>query len=425
MAVPWPRKLYKRRGSPQRLAGLTVYYDFRWRDRFPDRRTQFRNGQSLARLIRAECPEGKTPALLLTLDALADEAPILTDDEYIAVVRLDEYLNEATGDPATSYYARNLDRITDTSHFRRIADSPEILGDFLDEHLSVELISSWAGRNERRLDQLRAIQSAPSQGPNVSELLEALKGVGQLDGGVWNALVDLLPPLMDNDARQAMVSAITRDQPGRLVVSSAIASRILERMEDARTAAEQYSQLLSVSSTTETDLQQFIQDHPWMIGLDYVAVRPRFAIPRGQLDFILERYDGFHDVLELKSPQDPIIMSSEVGRASSPPSPSRYALSAALAGALAQVHAYRETLTTHDRTLEEAYGLPRSRNPRMVIVIGRTSSLTDSGKRVLEQLNLSLSRVEIMPYDIVGERARGWLSNLQHYLSIRTDDLSP
>lgn len=424
MAVPWPRELYKRRGSPQRLAGLTVYYDFRWRDHFPDQRTQFKNGQSLARLVRAECPDGKTPALLLTLDEMADEAPIVTDHEYIAVVRLDEYLNQAAGDPATAYYARNLDRITDISHFRRSAESPDVLADFLDEHLNVDLISAWASRDEGRLDQLQAVHSAASQAPNLSQLVDALKGVGQLDAGVWNALVDLLPPLMNDDARQAMVSAITRDEPGRVIVSSAIASRILERMQDARSAAEQYSALLRVGSTTETDLQQFIQDHPWMIGLDYVAVRPRFAIPRGQLDFILERYDGFHDVLELKSPHDPIITSSEVGRTSSPASPSRYALSAALGSALAQVHAYREMLTTHDRTLEEAYGLSRSRNPRLVIVIGRASSLTDSRKRVLEQLNLSLGRVEIMPYDLVGERAKGWLSNLQHYLSIRTDDSS-
>jgi len=44
----WHLPLRYRRGAPSRLGGVHVFYDFVWSSRFPDNRTQFKNGQSLA-----------------------------------------------------------------------------------------------------------------------------------------------------------------------------------------------------------------------------------------------------------------------------------------------------------------------------------------------------------------------------------------
>lgn len=82
-------------------------------------------------------------------------------------------------------------------------------------------------------------------------------------------------------------------------------------------------------------------------------------------------------------------------------------------------------LTTHEDTLENLYGLRQSRNPRLLIVIGNASQLPEDRARVLQQLNLSLHRVEIVPYDVIGERAKGWLANLEHYLALRLDSSDP
>lgn len=133
MSVPWPTTLYKRRGGAKRLLGLTVYHDFVWKALFSDERTQFKNGQSLARLARSDCPEGKRPALLLTLNDDADEVPIETEDEYVVVVRIRQYLKQANvDDPAAAYYAHRLRQgITGLARFREIASSPELLEHFL------------------------------------------------------------------------------------------------------------------------------------------------------------------------------------------------------------------------------------------------------------------------------------------------------
>src|SRR5437762_8824677 len=65
--LKWDVPLNHRPGSETRLAGVDVYYEFKWRDVFPSERAQFKNGQCLAELVRDLCPPGKRPALLLTL----------------------------------------------------------------------------------------------------------------------------------------------------------------------------------------------------------------------------------------------------------------------------------------------------------------------------------------------------------------------
>ncbi len=102
----WPHPLHWRRGAPFRLGGVHVYHDFAWSSRFPDNRTQFKNGQSLAALAIEECPRGKEPALLLTLDRVAIESSIESDSVYALVVRIDEYVQHQSADAATSYYAQ-------------------------------------------------------------------------------------------------------------------------------------------------------------------------------------------------------------------------------------------------------------------------------------------------------------------------------
>ena len=95
-----------------------------------------------------------------------------------------------------------------------------------------------------------------------------------------------------------------------------------------------------------------------------------------------------------------------------------YALSPSLANALAQAHVYRDSLTTDDRATERNFGLRDSRDPRLVVVIGAASSLPDHRLRVLRELNKSLHRVEVVPYDLLGERAESALSNVERYLSV-------
>lgn len=420
LGLEWDRPLRRRRGGATRLAGIDVYHDFDWFTVTGDNRAQFRNGQCLARRIRADCPEGKTPALLLTDSEHVKERAVETDSHYVLILNLPRYLRVAEGDAALSYLARALG-----TGVARLVDFAELAGSWSEEqiHAFLELeldgtrIAEWASGDSARLEHVRQIAGvepgaeAPADAPSV---IAALRALDPLDPKILAEIAQLIGPETDQTARLALLRALTDHPAGRQDAGTVLGDRTAERVADARTAAAEYRALLENPGSTETDLQRFIEENPWLLGLEYARVRPRRRIPRGIVDFLLERFDGFHDLLELKSPQDPIIIAPNAPDL--PPPASDYALSPVLAGALAQVHVYRDVLTSDAASAERLYGLPHTRDPRAIIVIGRGEQLPEHRCNVLRELNRSLHRVEIVPYDVLARRAEAVLDNVERYV---------
>jgi len=52
---------------------------------------------------------------------------------------------------------------------------------------------------------------------------------------------------------------------------------------------------------------------------------------------------------------------------------------------------------------------------------GRQSDLADHERLVLLELNRSLHRVVVVPYDVIAQRAEGTLANISTYLSLDVD----
>jgi hypothetical protein len=184
-----------------------------------------------------------------------------------------------------------------------------------------------------------------------------------------------------------------------------------------------YEQLLEDPASNETTMQHFIENNLWLLGLDYAHMRPRHPLPRGTMDFILQRFDGFHDLLELKSPQDPVIRAPVAASGDMSASPSGYSLSPDLAQALAQAHVYRDILSRSEAISEDLYGLPHARDARLIIVIGKAETMPSESTRVLREINKSLHHVEIVPYDVLSKRANAVLNNVELYL-IAADESS-
>jgi hypothetical protein len=191
--------------------------------------------------------------------------------------------------------------------------------------------------------------------------------------------------------------------------------RTPQRVEDARNAMAAYQALLDDEASSETTMQRFVEENLWLLGLDYAVMRMRKSGVSGAMDFLLQRYDGFHDLLELKSPHDELITAPDVGDDDPVLPLHKYALSKTLAQALAQAHVYRDRLTRYPEATKEFYGLPHTRDPRLIIVIGKAESLPDHRQRVLLELNKSLHRVEIVPYDVLAKRAKAVLDNVELY----------
>lgn len=422
--LAWQKPLKHRRGAATRLSGIDVYYDFNWEDYFSDGRVQFRNGQCLAENIRARCPADKTPALLLTDREDADQGYIDTPGHLVFVLNLPRYL-ETYADPSLAYLAHLLgDGVTRLGPLdERAVDRVEAGAAVLDAELDLDQIVAWAADNTERKQQLAAIaRGTDGDTADASDVLTALEALGQgLDADVVAAIGQLFGAGTPRESRLAMVQSLTNDRDGRNLTGEVLVDRVPQRIADARVAMRDYRSRLKDPNAGETALQEFIEQNLWLLGLEYVRARPRHQTLRGAADFILERIDGFHDLLELKDPQDPIVKAPDAVDGKPPPA-SKYVLSPALANALAQVHVYRDTLTTDDHAVERHFGLPHPRDPRLIVVIGSASALADHRLRVLRELNKSLHRVEIVPYDALGDRADRMLDNIEKYLLVANEE---
>lgn len=425
----WPRPLRSRSGSPYRLNGILVYYDFDWSTVLGNHKAQFQNGRRLALLVQGDCPKNKTPVILLTDLTTEEEGLRETETHFIVVVNVHNYC-KAGADPATTYFAsKSSSPITALSR-QQLAGVESV--DFewlLNQRLDVPQLLRWAHDNEERVKKLAEVLSnLPSTDPgqlleplsaplSVQTLAKSLSVLDNLDSELVDSLSVLLARETNSEKRTKLLQALSSTDSGRRDAARVVGMQISKRIADTRFAAETYHAVLKNPHSTESDFQSILEDHPWLVGLDYTEVIPRPQIPRGEVDLLLRRYDGFYDLIELKSPQDPIIVGSRE-KQQVPPSPSSLALSPALAQALAQAHAYRETFTSHETIMQSHYGLGWTRNPRLIIVIGRASSIESGARRVLEQLNLSLHRVEIVPYDVVTDRAEMFIANVERYLVV-------
>lgn len=428
LELEWDHPLNYRKGGYTRLDDLDVFYEFNWYEILGHDTAQFTHGQCLAQFVRESCPEGKTPILLLTGRDDVHEGSRETETQFVFVLNLPRYV-KAHADAALSYLASRVGPgIIRINELTEMAEAhPELVRSIIRSQLQLRDIAVWASENVERIEQLRSIPGVTdgASEPDLPGVISALEALGSLDldHEAVEAVTRFFGPGTDRDLRIALLRAITEDPDGRYVTGEIVVERAPDRIADARSAIAEYQKLLDDPKSSETELQTFIESHAWLLGLEYVRVRPRTPIPRGTAaDFILERYDGFHDLLELKSPQDDIIRAPDPVDGVSP-SASNYKLSSALAQALAQVHVYRDVLTRGADSVLRLYGLERTRDPRVIIVVGKAPP--PHRAEVLRELNKSLHRVEIVPYDALAERGEAMIDNVVRYLVAAEAAASP
>lgn len=396
----WEPQLSWRRGAQTLLAGLDVYYDFPWNEEVGHGKAMFRNGKDLATRVREGCPDDMIPRLLLTTREEVEDGHLYTNDgNYVFVVRIRKYLAEARRGAAANYLVGvfGVGSIDTMRRVREAVSSPSQLDEILELSVSEEGLARWADRRQGRFPMLQRIidRHVGSAGPGDDDPSgrKAARRFFRVAGpGAVQGIADELASTAEG--RRAIASS--DQQSGRL--------------HDVRIAAAQYRKLLATPDALETDFQGFIKENPLLLGLEYAEVMSRARFLRGELDFVVRRHDGYRDLLELKGPNEPIVLfTGEVEER-----PSAYSLAPKLAQALAQIQLYREWIATSSKENRDLYGV--TRDPRITIVIGRDDDLpNDTARKILRQLNVTLHRMQVLPYDILADRVEAQLENVARF----------
>lgn len=393
--ITWELPL-RRKASRTRLSGLDVWYDFDWKAVFKHNVAAFPNGQSLTSAVARHCPAGKIPCVLLTAKGDAKRHIMHTDTHYVHVIPVSEYLAKSYADPAMAYFATSVEEDLDL---------------LFDQHLDLAAIHRWVGVNPRRMADLLQLVATVMRNDNGNHGSIDKQDIARLT----TALEQIAPQLLDAagiDELRRIAYWVSNKEVGRTALVEVMADQVLNRIEDARSHLEEYRRLLEKQNTSETTFQRFITNRPHLLGLEYARVRSKVKTPRGEMDFLVERHDGYHDLLELKTPDDPIIKCTSDDSVV-PATASKYSLGPALVNALAQVQVYQRQLTSSENSMDEDYGISSTRHPRVTIVVGREHRLSQTKRRILRQLNRNLHRIEVMPYDVLAQRAKVQLDNLE------------
>lgn len=155
----------------------------------------------------------------------------------------------------------------------------------------------------------------------------------------------------------------------------------------------EFKKMIDSEDIDERKLQKFLKKEPWMFGTDYTNIikSERALTITSRNDFLLKRFDGYFDILDLKSPKFELF----VGR-------NKRVLSKQLKDAISQVMIYLAEARTYYLSIREQTGFDVY-FPKGIIVIGRRK---EEEKQLLRIHNEYLSKIEIWTYDDLLDKAR-------------------
>ncbi|MBO6686816.1 MAG: DUF4263 domain-containing protein, partial [Parvibaculum sp.] len=184
--------------------------------------------------------------------------------------------------------------------------------------------------------------------------------------------------------------------------------------EEVFHGVEQHKKFLAVkdfekkleSTATESVWQKWFSENSWVLGSEFVRILDERAIDTGNIaDYLMQAYDGFLDIIEIKRPHPDIkFWSSNRDHNNIVPSSD-------LIKAVTQAHAYVYEVEREVNSVKFAKRMDgvEAVKPRCVLVFGRSNNWDDDEKRAYRILNSSYHNLTIMTYDHVLARAERML----------------
>lgn len=167
-------------------------------------------------------------------------------------------------------------------------------------------------------------------------------------------------------------------------------------------ATEAFEAMLA-QDRPEADWQDWFQNNSWVLGTEFVRILDERVIDTGNIaDYLVEAYDGFLDIIEIKRPGGGLnFWAAALDH-------NNYVPSGALTKAITQASTYVfevEREINSQKFLERVGGVPTVK-PRCVLVFGRSNDWNIEQKRAFRILNSNYHNLSLMTYDHVLARAK-------------------
>lgn len=168
------------------------------------------------------------------------------------------------------------------------------------------------------------------------------------------------------------------------------------------TAIQQYETMLA-NDLVEQRWQEWFEKNSWVLGSEFVRVLNERQIDTAKIsDFLMEAYDGFLDVIEIKRPEGKLRFWSEQL------DHDNYVPSMDLVKAITQASTYINEVEREANSVKflERVSYVKTIKPRCTLIFGRSTGWNQKQKEAYRILNASYHNLTILTYDHVLERSK-------------------
>lgn len=167
-------------------------------------------------------------------------------------------------------------------------------------------------------------------------------------------------------------------------------------------AVKQFERMLR-EDRREVDWQAWFKKNSWILGSEFVRVLDERSIDVQHIsDFLMQAYDGFLDIVEIKRPEGGMtfwVAALDHGN---------YIQSADLTKAVAQASRYVYEVEREANSVKflERVGRVKTVKPRCILIFGRSQTWNVEQLEAYRILNAGFHNLTIMTYDHVLDRAK-------------------
>lgn len=208
--------------------------------------------------------------------------------------------------------------------------------------------------------------------------------------------INYLKAIVETPEKQKVLDVIAKNN----ILADELVAGLLNRFRVK--AVMEFESMLG-RDLAEPEWQKWFERNDWVLGSEFVRTLDNRAIDTANItDFLMQAYDGFLDIVEIKRPE------GGLGFWASAMDHGNYVQSSELTKAITQATKYifeLEREANSDKFLDKVDRV-KTIKPRCILIFGRSNTWNNKQKEAYRILNSSYHNLTIMTYDHVLKRAK-------------------
>lgn len=256
-------------------------------------------------------------------------------------------------------------------------------------------------KSELTLDDLETRNLIEFLSENYEPFKEGVKSFISINNPLDGQTAKLMKSLLNNPDIDELMKFITEHDviPEHLVLAIHHKNRL--------DSISEFEKML-IEDLTEPHWQKWLKQNSWVLGTEFVRVLDERVIDTSHIsDFLMQAYDGFLDIVEIKRPGGGLnFWASKLDHGN-------YVPSTDVIKAITQAshYIYEVEREANSVKFQERVDGVRTIKPRCTLIFGRSHDWNDEQLEAYRILNASYHSLTILTYDHVLDRANRLLKS--------------